>query len=156
MTFYTTIHVVALVAYAAATLMILVYAIPRARAQSDPAMRLAAAAGAMKLYDPFSIAVLGVMVMTGAFALTGIKDALRERFFEQMGVALTWKLFFTFLLIIVAAYLAFGLGNRLVGAATDSLPKDPQWVASVLRRIQMVAALALILCAIIVWIALAM
>jgi hypothetical protein len=156
LTLYTGIHIAALIAYVAATVAVLVYAIPKARAETDPAGRLASAGRAMRLYDPFSIAALGVLVMTGAFALTGIKDALRERFFEQVGAMLAWKLFFTFLLIIVAAYLAFGVGNRLVGAAAQPVPPDAAWVASALWRIQIVTAMVLVLCAIIVWVAMAM
>ena len=156
MTTYTAIHLASLAAYAAATFALLVYFIPRARAEVDAARRLARAAGAMKIYDPFSIAVLGVMIMTGAFALTAIKDALREQFFARMGTVLTWKLSFTFVLIIVASYLAFGLGNRLVGKAEIEETTDPSWVSSVLTRIQLVAALVLVLCAIISWIAVAM
>ncbi len=111
---------------------------------------------AMKIYDPFSIAVLGVIIMSGAFALTDYKDALREQFFEQMGVVLVWKLFFTFLLTIVAAYLAFGLGNRLVGRAELEDQPDAQWVGSMLTRIQVVAAIILVLWGVIVWVATAL
>lgn len=153
---YPWLHVAALLLYAAATAVVLVYSIPRARAQSDPTARLARAARAMKLYDPFSMAVLGVMVMTGAFALTGYKDALRERFFQQMGVVLAWKLGVVFILIIVAAYLAFGLGNRLVGQTELEEPPRAEWVASMLTRIQITAGLVLVLCALISWIATAM
>lgn len=156
LTAYPWIHVAALVAYAAATLAVLVYAIPQSRRETDSERRLATAARAMKYYDPFSIAVLGVMVMTGAFALTGYKDALRERFFEQMGTILVWKLSFTFLLIILAAYLAFGLGNRLVGAVERDTRPEAGWVASMLLRIQITAALVLLLCGVIAWISRAM
>jgi len=153
---YPWFHVGALLLYAAATAVVLVYAIPRARSESDPAARLARAARAMKVYDPLSLAVLGVMVMTGAFALTDYKDALRERFFQQMGIVLSWKLGFTFILIIVAAYLAFGLGNRLVGQTELAEPPSAEWVASMLTRIQITAVLALVLCGVISWIATAM
>ncbi len=156
MTTSTWIHVASLIAYVAATATVLLYAIPRARAAADPIQRLARAAAAMKLYDPFSIAVLGVIVMTGAFALTDYKDELRERFFEQMGTFLVWKLSFTFLLIIVGAYLAFGLGNRLVGAVELNTQPEASWITAMLTRIQIVSALVLILCAIITWIAVGM
>lgn len=156
MSTYTTIHVASLTLYAVATFALLAYAIPRARAEADPARRMARAAAAMKVYDPFSIAVLGVMIMTGAFALTTIKDALRDQFFVQLGAILTWKLLFTFVLVIVASYLAFGLGNRLVGKVELGESPEPAWLASMLTRIQVVAALVLGLCAVITWIALRM
>lgn len=136
--------------------MVLVYSMPRARRPASPAERLQRAAAAMKIYDPLAIAALGVMVMTGAFALTEFKDALRERFFEQMGVMLTWKLGVTFLLIIVGSYLAFGLGNRLVGRAELDETPAPEWVSSMILRIQITCVLVLALCALISWIATAM
>lgn len=150
---YPWVHVLALTAYVGATLVIVAHSIPRARREAEPRRRLARAASAMRLYDPFSIAVLGVIVMTGAFALTGYKDALRERFFEQMGAHLLWKLSFTFALIIAGTYLAFGLGNRLVGAVESAEPPTAQWVDSMLTRIQITAIAVLLLCGIIVWIA---
>ena len=110
----------------------------------------------MKLYDPFCIAVLGVMVMSGAFALTDFKDALRERFFEQMGVMLVWKLGITFLLIIAGSYMAFGLGNRLVGRSELEEQPEPKWVSSMLLRIQVTCVVLLALCGVISWIATAM
>ncbi len=136
--------------------MVLVYSMPRARRAASPEERLRRAAAAMKVYDPLAIAALGVMVMTGAFALTEFKDALRERFFEQMGVMLTWKLGVTFLLIIVGSYLAFGLGNRLVGRAELDETPPPEWVSSMILRVQITCALVLALCALISWIATAM
>ena len=110
----------------------------------------------MKVYDPLSLALLGVMIMSGAFALTDYKEALRERFFEQMGMVLVWKLLLTFIVVIVAAYLAFGLGNRLVGRAELEEPPEEQWVRSMLTRIQVVAGLILALWAAIVWVATAL
>ena len=147
------IHLISTTLYGVATLAIAAYFIPRARTETDPAARLARAAAAMRVYDPFCIAILGVMIMTGAFALTAYKDALRERFFEQMGVVLVWKLFFTFILVILATYMAFGLGNRLVGRLELDEEPDPKWINSMLTRIQVVSVLSLAVLAVIVWIA---
>ncbi len=156
MSTYTWIHLVSMGIYALATLALAAFFIPRARGEKDAARRMERAADAMKVYDPFSIGVLGVTIMTGAFSLTAYKDALRERFFEQMGMVLVWKLFFTFILTIVAAYLAFGLGNRLVGSHELGEAPDPQWVKSMLTRIQVVSVIALALWGGIVWIATAL
>ncbi len=150
------LHVASLILYAIATLVVLVYAIPRARAAASEDERLQRAAAAMRIYDPLSIALLGIVVMSGAFGLTALKDALRERFFQVMGPVLMWKLALTFVLIILATYLAFGLGNRLVGYAdTDERPA-PGWSTRALRRIQITSALILVLCGTITWIAGAM
>ncbi len=156
MTFSSWIHLITTVLYAAATVAVAAYYIPRARRESDPTRRLEQAARAMKIYDPFCIAVLGVIIMTGAFSLTAYKEALRERFFEAMGVVLLWKLLATFVLIIFGTYMAFGLGNRLVGRVELGEEPDPKWIDSMLTRIQVVAIVSLVLLAAIVWIATAL
>jgi hypothetical protein len=73
-----------------------------------------------------------------------------------MGVPLAWKLFFAFLLINLAAYIAFGIGHRLVSRAHWDEPLDAKWVDSMLKRLQASMILALLLLGVIVWIALGM
>jgi hypothetical protein len=148
------LHLLATAAYFAATAAVVVIAVPRARREADEGSRLRSIAAAARLYDPFSIAALGVMVMTGAFQLTGYKAALRERFFEFVGVTLAWKLFFAFLLVNLGAYVAFGVGNRLVVRAHLAEPPPPGWVDAMLRRLQLSSIVALLLVALIVWISL--
>ena len=108
------LHLLAFAAYTGSTLTIVLISVPHARAQADAEGKLRAIAAAMRVYDPLSIATLGVMVMTGAFQLTDYKAAMRATYFEQIGGPLAWKLFFSFLLINVGAYVAFGIGHRLV------------------------------------------
>jgi cation transporter-like permease len=110
----------------------------------------------MRIYDPLSIALLGVNLMTGAFAVTNYKAALGPAFFTRMGLALAWKLFFAFLLINLAAYIAFGIGHRLVSRVHWGEPLDAAWVDSMLKRLQASTILALFLLGVIVWIALGM
>lgn len=150
------LHLLATVAYFGATAAVVAVAVPRARREADPGRRLQSIAAAMRVYDPFSIAALGVMVMTGAFQLTGYKAALRERFFESIGVTLVWKLSFAFLLINLAAYVAFGVGHRLVVRTHDPEPVPPAWLDSMLKRLQASSIVALLLVAVIVWISLGM
>ena len=135
------------------TVALVLICLPLARAAKDPARRLQIVASVMRVYDPLTIAALGVLVMTGAFSLTAYKAALRTLFFERIGTPLAWKLFFTFLLINLAAYVAFGIGHRLVRATeADDLP-DVTWLDSMIRRLRVSAILALLLTAVIVWIA---
>jgi hypothetical protein len=148
------LHLLSTAAYFVATAAVVLVAVPRARRAADERQRLRAIAAAMRLYDPFSIAVLGVMVMTGAFQLTAYKAALRERFFEFVGVTLAWKLFFAFLLVNLGAYVAFGVGNRLVVRAHDPESAPAGWVDGMLRRLLISSILVLLLVAIIVWISL--
>ncbi len=147
------VHLLAFAVYAGATVAIAVISLPAARAEVDAERRLRAIAAAMRVYDPLSIAALGVLVMTGAFALTAYKAALRAAFFERLGGVLAWKLFFTFLLINLGAYIAFGLGNRLVGRAHLDAPVEEIWLRGMLSRLQVSLVAALLLVVVIVWVA---
>jgi hypothetical protein len=150
------IHLVSVSIYALATGFVTLVSLPRARSQSDASSRLATIAAAMRIYDPLSIALLGFNLMTGAFGITNYKAALGPAFFSRMGVPLAWKLLFAFLLINLAAYIAFGIGHRLVSRVHWDEPLDASWVDSMLKRLQASMVLALLLLGVIVWIALGM
>ena len=94
------------------------------------------AAAMLRVYDPLSIAALGVAIMTGAFSLTAYKAALRGAFFERLGGPLAWKLFFTFILINLGAYIAFGIGHRIVRAVDAGEPPDAAQLDAFLRRLR--------------------
>lgn len=150
------IHIASSAVYTLATALIAFVSLPRARAQPDAAARLGSIARAMQIYDPLTIALLGINLMTGAFAITNYKAALGPEFFARMGIPLAWKLLFAFLLINLAAYIAFGIGHRLVSRVHWDEPLDPAWVDSMLKRLQVSLILALLLVAVIVWIAFGM
>src|SRR5262245_28386784 len=110
----------------------------------------------MRIYDPLTIAVLGVLLMTGAFNLTAYKAALQGLFFDRIGTLLAWKLLFSFVLIILAAYIAFGIGHRIVRRSDAGEPIDAAWLDSMIGRLRSSAILAIVLVAVIVWLALRM
>ena len=56
----------------------------------------------------------------------------------------------------LAAYIAFGIGHRVVSAVGRGEPPDAAQLASFLRRLRTSSAVALVLVAIIVWVALRM
>lgn len=147
-------HLVAFAVYTGATVALIVLGIPAIVSESDPVRRARLAAAVLRVYDPLSIAALGVSIMTGAFSLTAYKAALRGAFFERLGGPLAWKLFFTFLLVNLAAYIAFGIGHRVVRAVDGGEPPDAAQLAAFLRRLRVSSLLALTLTAVIVWVAL--
>ena len=150
------LHLVAFALYMGSTAAMLIIIPSVVGREAEPARRLRVLAALFRIYDPFVIAALGVLVMTGAFSLTGYKAALRGGFFNQIGSLLVWKLFFAFLLINVAAYMAFGIGHRVVRFAdADELP-EPAWVDSMMKRWRSSAVLALILTAMVLWVAMQM
>ena len=150
------LHLLAFAVYTGTTLAVVIMGLPLARREEDPERRRDVAAAILRLYDPLTIGALGVLIMTGAFNLTTYKDALRGLFFDRLGVLLAWKLFFTFLLVNLGAYIAFGIGHRIVRSCDSEETVDPAWVDSMLKRLRSSAVLALALIAMIVWIALRM
>jgi uncharacterized membrane protein len=147
-------HLLGFAVYTGLTVALIAIGIPLITAEDDAARRARLAAAVLRVYDPLSLAALGVAIMTGAFSLTAYKAMLRAAFFERMGGPLAWKLFFTFILINVATYIAFGIGHRVVRAVDFGEPPDAAQLASFLRRLRASCLLALALVAIIVWVAL--
>src|SRR5262245_66016070 len=128
-------------------------AVPVIGREEDPERRVRMAAALLRIYDPLSIGALGVSIMSGAFSLTSYKAALRAAFFERLGGLLAWKLFLTFLLVNLAAYIAFGIGHRVVRAVDGGEPPDAEQLAAFLRRLRASGLLALLLVAAITWVA---
>jgi uncharacterized membrane protein len=150
------LHLLSFAIYTGSTLAVALISVPAARAAGDGRSALRAIAAAMRIYDPLSIAMLGVMVMTGAFMLTAYKSALRAAFFEQIGRPLAWKLLFAFLLVNLGAYIAFGIGHRLVRILDSEQTVEDAWLESMLGRLRKSAVVAVLLAALTAWIALGM
>jgi hypothetical protein len=102
------------------------------------------------------IAVLGVLVMSGAFGLTAYKARLRAEYFTRIGEPLTLKLILVFFLINGATYVVFGLGHRLVRMVEWGDPVSPEKLASMIRRMRSGSVVNLALAAWIVWVAIGM
>ena len=150
------LHLLAFATYVGATVAVLLICLPMARAEPDPERRLRIVTGTMRVYDPLTIGALGVLVMTGAFNLTAYKAALRELFFSRLGSVLAWKLLLSFFLINLAAYIAFGLGHRIVRAAEDTPTLDPDRLDRMVTRLRWSLLTALVLVGAITWVALGM
>jgi hypothetical protein len=146
-------HLLAFAVYTGATVALVAIGIPAILTEEEPARRARLAAAILRVYDPLSIGALGVSIMTGAFSLTAYKAVLRGAFFERLGAPLAWKLFFTFLLVNLAAYIAFGIGHRVVRAVDAGAPPDAAQLAAFLRRLRASSLVALVLIGVIVWVA---
>lgn len=147
------LHLLSFATYAGATLAVTLILTALASTEKELAVRHRIAARVMQVYDPLVIAALGVLVMTGAFSLTSYKAALRGAFFERVGGPLLWKLGLTFILINLAAYMAFGIGHRIV-RSLELAPPHQGWLDDLLRRFRASAVIALLLTAAITWLAL--
>jgi uncharacterized membrane protein len=148
------LHVLGLVAYAGATLALLVMVLPAVATLADPAARRTVLARALRVYDPLAIAALGVIVMTGASNLTTYKEALRGEFFARIGWLLVYKLILAFCVIMVGTYITFGLGHRIVRSEMSGEPADPAWLASMSRRLMYACIVVLGLVTLTTWLGL--
>ncbi len=107
-------HLLATGLYLGATAGLALFTVPRARRAADGAAWRTALARSLRIYDPLAIALLGVMVMTGAWSITELKQTLGTSYFADFGAHLVWKLGLAFLVVMSGTYIAFGLGHRLV------------------------------------------
>ncbi|HZP42254.1 MAG TPA: hypothetical protein VFD84_12210 [Candidatus Binatia bacterium] len=136
------VHLGALAVYAGTTLALATMLVPAAEAIDDPALQRRFLARALRPYNVLSVGALGVLVISGASALTDWKAALGPAF-GQLLWRLVAKLSLTFTLILVATYVSFGLAHRLVRAELGQLPVEPEKQAGMLRRLRSGAWLAL-------------
>ena len=108
------LHLAATAIFLGATAGLALFTVPRARRTADPGARRTLLAHTLRIYDPLAIALLGVMVMTGAWSITGYKESLGTTYFADFGAHLAWKLGLAFLVVMSGTYITFGLGHRLV------------------------------------------
>jgi uncharacterized membrane protein len=128
-------HLVAIGLYLGTTAGLALFTVPRARRTEDPAARRTLLARTLRLYDPLAIALLGVMVMTGAWSITGYKQTLGTSYFADFGEHLVWKLGLAFLVVMSGTYIAFGLGHRLVRQEEWGEQVDPKRLAGMTARL---------------------
>ena len=136
------LHLLALATYFGTTLDLALVFLPAAEVIDDPALQRRVLARGLKPYNILSVGALGVLVISGASALTDMK-AMLGREFGRLLWPLGGKLALAFLLIQVGTYLSFGLAHRLVRAELGQLPVEPEKQAGVIRRMRGTAWLAL-------------
>ena len=149
------LHLLSLAAYVGTSVAFVLAILPMIERLESHDLRLRMLAAVLQRLNPFVIAVLGVLVMTGAFGLTAYKARLGPAFFPRIGEPLVLQLGLAFVLVMGATYVVFGLGHRIVRAVQWDEPMPPERLASLLRRMRMVTLVNLALSAWITWVALA-
>jgi uncharacterized membrane protein len=138
------VHVTALVVYGGTTLALVTMLLPTAAAAASPAEERRVLGRGLTAYNVISVGALGVLIMSGATALTGLKASFGAGY-----SALLWplvgKLGLTFALTMVGTYLSFGIAHRLVRAERLGDPVDAARQRSMLARLRGGAWLALAL-----------
>lgn len=116
--------------------------------------------GVIRIFHPCSLAALGVLVLTGAVALTSLKEGLGPEYMSRLFGVLAVKLFLVFLLLMVSSYQFFAIGLKLLrslpsgGEEAKGLSSE-EWNRLV-RRLQGCSLVGAALGAVIVYLGLGM
>ncbi len=159
--FLTWLHLCAMAAYVGAQFAVIYMLIPAAETAPNEAARRASLIAGFKFYNPFTIAVLGIIVISGAMRLTDLKASMKFDYFARIGSVLELKLALAFVLIFIQTYITFGLAFRIgrqeeVAAHGDGEAFTVEQLNSMLRRIRAMAWVTIVLAAAIIWVALTM
>ena len=144
------IHLVATAVYLGGTAGLALFFLPAVEAIDDASLQRRVLARGLRPYNVLSVGALGVLVISGASALTDLK-ALLGPDFGRLLWPLAGKLGLSFVLINVATYLSFGLAHRLVRAELGQLPVEPEKQAGMIRRMRAAAWLGVGLAAWTMW-----
>lgn len=147
------IHVLALATYFGATLAFVVVFLPAAEAVDDAAVQRTVLARGLRPYNVLSVGALGVLIISGASRLTDLKAQLGPAFGNLVWPLVT-KLALTFLLTMVATYLSFGIGHRLVKAELGMLPIEVEKQHGMIRRMRGAAWMGIAVAAWTTWVGL--
>jgi uncharacterized membrane protein len=155
------LHLCAMAAYVGAQFAVIYMLIPAAETAPNETARRASLIAGFKFYNPFTIAVLGIIVITGAMRLTDLKASMKFDYFARIGAVLELKLALAFLLIFIQTYITFGLAFRIgrqeeVAAHGDGEAFTVEQVNSMLRRIRSMAWFTILLAAAVIWVSLTM
>jgi uncharacterized membrane protein len=155
------VHVLAMSAYFGAQFAVIYMLLPVAEQAGNESQRRAALITGFKFYNPFTIAMLGIVVITGATRLTGVKAEMKFEYFSRIWAALSLKLGLAFLLIFIQTYITFGLAFRIgrqeeVAAHGDGEAFTVEQIDSMLRRIRSMAWFTILLAAAVIWVSLTM
>lgn len=111
--------------------------LPAARALDDRKSSAEFLVRGLRIYNPIQIALLGVLVLTGASQVTELKDLYRESYAVKFGGILGVKLLVSFIVIMLGTYQCLGVGHRFVrlyesdaNAAVERLPSTIKKLAA--------------------------
>jgi uncharacterized membrane protein len=146
-------------AYFGIQFAVLYILLPMAEGAADESQRRKALITGFKFYNPFTIAVLGVVVITGAMRLTDVKAEMKFAYFSRIWGPLSLKLGLAFLLIFIQTYITFGLSFRIgrqeeVAAHGDGEPFTVERLNSMLSRIRAMTWVTILLTAAIIFVSL--
>ena len=134
--FTSWLHLLALTVYFGAILGLWVLVLSPLATISSHNDRLAFLIKSLKIYNPLQIGALGVLIMTGAFQLTDLKQSYGPEFTKAMGATLALKLSLAFVVIITSTYQSMGLAHRFVRQAEQPETISDEKLTSTIRRLK--------------------
>ena len=152
-------HLCAMAAYFGAQFALLYMLLPAAATAPDEPGRRASLIAGFRFYNPFSIGMLGIVVITGAMRLTDLKAEMKFDYFSLIGRPLALKLGLAFLLIFLQTYITFGLAFRVgrqeeIAAHGDGPRFTVEQVDSILMRIRAMTWVTIVLTAAVILVSL--
>ena len=130
------LHLMALTVYLGSVLGLWLLLLPALSVIKDHEGRVKLLARGLKLYNPLQNGALGLLVISGAFQITVLKDAYRELFIKELGVPLVLKLILSFVLIILSTYQSMAVAHRFVRRYEGEEILSPQDTETVTRRLR--------------------
>ncbi len=152
--FYSSLHLIALVVYLGAVIGFWLMLLPAVGVLEKHDERVRYFVRGLKFYNPLQVGSLGIILFTGAFQLTEIKEAYRETFLNYLAYKLGLKLLFAFLLVMFSVSQTLGIGHRLVRRVEGGDQVTPEQLSSIIRRMTGMNWCILLMAAITLWLGL--
>lgn len=112
--FLAYLHTMAVAVYLGGTVVLGAVVIPVLKRRGMDAAGRQLLVGVIRIFHPLSLAALGVLVLTGALALTSLKEMLGPQYMSRLFGVLAVKLSLVFLLLMVSSYQFFVIGLKLL------------------------------------------
>jgi uncharacterized membrane protein len=152
--FYSWLHLIALVVYLGAVIGFWLMLLPAVAVLDKHDEKVRFFVRGLKFYNPLQIGSLGIILFSGAFQLTELKEKYRETFINYLAYNLSLKLLFAFLLVIFSVYQALGIGHRFVRRIEGGDEVTPEQLRSIIHRLSSANWCILLFAAITLWLGL--
>ena len=130
------IHLLALSVYLGCLLGLWLVLLPSGSALKDHSSQIGVLVHSLKRYNPIQTAALGILVMTGAFQVTDLKETHRALFAREFGTILALKLLLSFVIIVLGTYQSMGLAHRFVRSCEAGISVSPRELGSLTGRLR--------------------
>lgn len=130
------IHLLSLTIYLGALLglwILVLSPLPIIKSTKD---QVAFLAGSLKVYNPLQIGALGLLLLTGAFKITDLKEIHGVYYASELGATIGLKLSGAFVVILLTTYQTMGLAHRFVKRAEQPEPISDQDLGKIIRRLR--------------------